>query len=105
MTAQHVHQLDVVVAYVTIVSWAFLMILLEQVADRRVAWVKLASFGPLYRGCEHLPETWGPLHVVLVIAAVLWLGALLFPVRKLRPWLFSASAGCLVFLATAWALA
>jgi hypothetical protein len=106
MTAQALHRVDVCVAFLTIVSWTTLLVMLEKVADRRVRWVRLASFalGPVHQAYDRLPEAWGPLHAVLVGAAVLWLGAAVLPWSKVRTWLFVAAAGCLVFLATAWAL-
>ncbi|RYZ02405.1 MAG: hypothetical protein EOO73_31820 [Myxococcales bacterium] len=104
MTAQGIHRLDVFVAFLTIVSWASLMILLEKVTDRRMRLVKLASLGPLHHSYVRLPAAWGPLHGVLITATLLWLAAVLVPPGKLRPWLFVTAAGCLVFLATAWAL-
>lgn len=103
MSEQAIHQVDVAVSFIGIISWTIMMIILENVPDRRVRWVRLGSFGPVIRAYERLPDAWGPLHVVLVVAGVLWLAAVLF--RQLRPWPFVVAAGCLVFLATVSALA
>jgi hypothetical protein len=104
MTAQGVHQLDVFVSFLTIVGWVSLLVLLEKVPDPRVRWVRLASFGPLHQAYDRLPAVWSPLHGVLGVGALLWLGAVLVRGSKLRSWLFVASAGCLLFLSTVWAL-
>lgn len=104
MTAQAVHRVDVLVAFLSIITWTSLLLLLEKVEDRRVRWVRLASFGPLHQAYDHLPPVWGPLHAVLAVAAALWLGAVLVRTSKLRQWLLVATAMCLTFSATAWAL-
>ena len=104
MTAQSVHQIDVCFAFLGVASWAPLMIVLDRVAHRRILLMTLATLAPLHHAYARLPEKWGPLHGVLIAATLLWLGGVLAPGLKLRPWLFVAAAACLSFVTTAWAL-
>ncbi|MDF3067770.1 MAG: hypothetical protein K0R38_3371 [Polyangiaceae bacterium] len=104
MSPEAIHRVDIIVSFTIIISWAVLLVMLEDVTDPRVRWVRLFSLGPLHRAYDRLPASLGPLHGVLVAAAVLWLAAVLAPARQVRTFLFIASSGCLVLLATASAL-
>ncbi len=104
MTAETAHQIDVAVAFLSIGTWVAMMLLLEKSEDPRVRWARLAFSVPIHRAYERLPHAWGPLHGVFMVTAAFWLAVLLVRSSVLRQWLFVAAAGCLVFLATAWAL-
>ena len=101
MTAQVVFALDIVVSFLTLAAWTTLMVMLEQVHDRRVRWVRLASFGPLHQAYDRLPAVSGSLRGALVVAALLWLAAVLVRCSELRARLFVATAACLAFLTAA----
>jgi len=104
MSPQAVHQVDVFVSFLALIAWFALLLVLEKVSDPRVRWVRLASFGKVYQAYERLPGGWGVLHGVLVLAALLCLGTVLVRSSEVRRWLLIATAGCLLVLATAWAV-